>query len=118
MNKRLYLVWYSYKTNEYLLIGYLDKTEKKYYYRTTKEALKAQELGCILPIPYNDGEVIEFDNLPSFFKNRVLNDERSDQGLPKMDDFLYLVSTKGEIISDSFLTLSETDFQELQVRKI
>lgn len=115
MRERLYLIWYSYRTNEYLVIGYLEreKENNKYYYVSTKEALKAEEQGCILPLPYNDGNPIETDSLPTFFRSRVLDSDREGQQSRVMDEFMYLASSKGEKNSDNFLTLGEEDYNKL-----
>ncbi len=115
MRERLYLIWYSYKTNEYLVIGYLEREKEtdKYYYTSTKDAVKAEEQGCMLPLPYNDGKSVETDSLPSFFKARVLDSEREGQQQGKMDEFMYLISSRGEKNSDNFLTLSEEDYNKL-----
>lgn len=115
MTKKIYLMWNSYISNELLTICVLTKVKQLYLFKYDKEALKAQEQGCMLPFPYSE-KVSCFSKLPSFFESRKLNpDTRKRMGIVcDDDDFSILLSNHGQKNSDNFLIISDKTYQMLK----
>lgn len=125
MIKKVYLIWQHYHTGEYLLIANLTKeSNNKYIFKYTKDAIKAMNLGCFLPIPIKDYNNIEqdlvFNSLPLFFSQRILIASKyiinkfEMNNIPQ-DELSILTYDYGRRNSDNFYIIDELTYQkELQ----
>jgi len=122
MNKKVYLCWQHYQTKDFLLIASLTKNENgNYVFKYTKEALKALQLGCFLPIPIENPNDIEKEftsnTLPTFFSQRMLVSSKyiiQKLGLENMpsDELSILTYDYGRRNSDNFYVIDEPTYQK------
>lgn len=119
--KELYLIWHSYISEEYILIGYLRKIDNEYFFEyNIEEALRAQEEGCFLPFNL-DNKIHKDTNLFPFFKDRVMNMDRpsiakylKDSKIDEYDEFKLLSIMGGIKNTDNFLVIRPEQYKRLQ----
>jgi hypothetical protein len=117
----LYLIWHSYVSQEYILLGKLVKTDNKYlFYNNVEGALKAKNEGCFLPFEINE-PVIRSNNLFSFFQNRIMSLDREDihhdlksLNLGKYDEFEILKASEGIKVGDNFCVVTFEKYEQLK----
>lgn len=119
--RELLLLWHSFVSQEYILIGKLTKTEKKYMFVYDVEgATKAHREGCTLPFR-TDKRTYESERLFPFFKHRLMNVQRESYrnylkslGLNENDEFKMLQITKGIKISDNFQVVTPIEYETIR----
>lgn len=104
--KTVALIWQSYQTNEYIPIGILKQIDDKFVFKYSESARSAELLGCFLPFPYTE-EVRVFDQLPTFFAQRMVNSDFQrhtfDIDIPKQNTMEVLTFLNSKKNNDNFL---------------
>lgn len=113
MNHSLYLLWHSYRTQDIITIGLLQKKENQYSFQYGKGALLGLSQGCLLPFPYRE-QTYFFPKLPAFFERRKLDEKRRRMlGIHcDNDDLSILASTHGRLNSDNFIMITEEEYRK------
>ena len=118
--KTVVLVWQSYNTNEYIPIGTLTEVNsRRYLFKYTENALRAQEEGCFLPFPYTDDFKV-FETLPTFFLQRLpiseFNRHTFDIDIMGKTPLDLLTQFNARKNNDNFIILADTEIRELEER--
>lgn len=115
MINKVYLLWNSYSGNEMIVIGTLSQADGKYIFKYTSDALRAKELGCFLPFPYTEEELV-FDFLPPFFDQRILKGKFNSEkfGVDSNDENKLRVLIYGNAVrnADNYSIISEDKYMK------